>query len=157
MGLLSSRNRRRTDLLNITRNRLGQATPYVAILSAIIGGSIALYIRHKNRIQNAKDAFGVVIQEKIAHLPDRDIESFYRTTKLDIKTAVSRVRHFLNANERVRIDRLWKEYEEIPAEQLDSKEEASWIAEFHRRLGGEYQHPRDIVRYYLDEFYKFAS
>jgi hypothetical protein len=136
--------------------------PYLSLVAAVIGGSIALYIRHKNRTQSAKDAFGVFIREQIANLPQRGVREFYDRTKPTIRDAVQRVWHFLGDERRSRIDRLWREYDDIPARELDHAHEGA-MGEMMRKLSqiakppAEFQTPYEIVRYYLDEFYKFST
>ncbi len=115
----------------------------------------------KNRIQTAKDRFGVFIQKHRSALPQRKVREFYESTKPAIRDSVSQVWHFLNSDDqRAYLDRLWREYDQIPAQEFDSKHEGA-MGELARKLyriaGAEFQSPYEILQFYLDEFYKFAA
>ena len=114
----------------------------------------------RRRIIGAKDEFGVFIREKIAALPERGVGEFYAATKPAIRDAVFQVWHFLSSDEqRNRLDRLWREYDEIQAQEFDRAHEGAMgevIGALYKVAGAEFQSPHEIVRYYLDEFYKFS-
>jgi len=143
------------------RKNLSELNPYIIPCIAIIGigvsAGIAIYNRCKNRVQSEKDKFGVFIREQTAKLPPANIEHFYRTTKPDMKVAVERLKHFLNTNDRNRIDRLWREYDETPYENFQKERESETMRAIENMDGFSCHNPRDIVKYYLDGFYKFAS
>jgi hypothetical protein len=138
---------------------LSSIVPYLSLVAAIIVGGVALYIRRTNRVQAEKDRFGVFLREQLASLPERGVREFYDRTKPAIRDAVQRVGHFLGDRQRARLDRLWREYDEIPAHDFDRKHEGA-MGEMMRALSkiakppAEFQTPHEIVRYYLDELYK---
>ena len=134
--------------------------PYIPIVGALIVGGVALYIRYKNRTQTPKDSFGVFIQEQIGALPQRGVREFYDRTKPSIRQAVQKVRHFLTDEQRGRLDRLWSEYDQIQAQEFDRAHEGTMgdvVRSLYKVAGAEFQSPYEIVRYYLDEFYKFSA
>ena len=63
------------------------------------------------------------------------------------------------------MDRLWKEYDEIPDADLSEDREneygATWGEGCIEAMGGapvaNPNHPRDVIKYYFDEFYKFSA
>jgi hypothetical protein len=116
----------------------------------------------RNRLTKAKDDFGGFIRDKIGTLPERDVGEFYKSTKPSIRVAVQHVWHFLTEDQRSRLDELWIVYDQIPAEKFDPKHEGK-MGETMRALSkiakppAEFQKPSEIVRYYLDEFYKFSA
>ena len=135
---------------------------YLPIATAIIGGCVAIYVWRGKRTKDAKDAFGGFIREQIGALQQRGIREFYERTKPSIRDAVHRVWHFHTEERRSRLDRLWSEYDQITAQELDSNNEGE-MGEAMRRLSqianppADLQTPHEIVRYYLDEFYKFSA
>ena len=140
-------------------------TPYLgpllpAVIGGVIGGSVVLYNRRKSRVQTAKDAFGVFIREKLGELPKREVAEFYAKTKPGIRDAVQRVGHYLTREKRTRLERAWKDYDEIPAQVLDRRHEGAMgeaIRDLHKVAGAEFQSPYEIVKFYLDLFYEFSA
>lgn len=113
---------------------------------------------NRGRIRREKDTFAVFIRQKIGVLPERRIEEFYNGTKPEIRDAIHRICVFLPSETELAIDRLWKEYDEIPADKLSGENEPDYVKEIMELDGGEeFRPPRDIVAHYLDEFYKFAK
>jgi hypothetical protein len=131
--------------------------PFIAVAGIMVAAWVAIHNRRKTRVQAQKDKFGVFIREQIAAVPRKGVSDFYSRTKPELRSAVQTVGHFLDQKQRATLDRLWREYDEIPWHDLRQENEASWLADFHKRFGGEYQHPQEIVRYYLDQFYEFAA
>jgi hypothetical protein len=110
-----------------------------------------------------KDLFGVSIRKQIAALPQRGVRDFYASSKPAIRDAVCQVWHFLDSDDtRRRLDRLWREYDELPAHEFDRTHEGA-IGEMMRKLSqiatppAEFRTPYEYVRYYLDEFYKLSA
>jgi hypothetical protein len=116
----------------------------------------------KGVVDKEKAEFGVIIQQHIVTLPERGVMEFYSRTKTAIRDAVFRVRRFITDEQRAGLDRLWREYDQIPARELDPKHEGA-KGEMVRALckiakpPSEFKTPCEIVRYYLDEFYKCAA
>jgi hypothetical protein len=139
--------------------------PYFPIVAALIVGGIALYVRHKTRTQPAKDAFGVFIRKQISELPEKNIKAFYTHSKPKIREACDDVWHALPSQRRESLDRLWKEYDEMPEAHLSEERENEYgttLEEDLREAGDGVTpehpgHPRDVLKYYLDEFYKFSA
>jgi hypothetical protein len=136
------------------------------LIGPVIGGFIAcgigFWLQSHRRVKDSKDVFGVFIQGKISELPKRSVGDFYTRTKPAISAEVHRVWHFLAEDKRTRLDILWREYDQIPAQDLDSKNEGA-MGEAMRDLckraipPSEFKTPYEIIRRHLDEFYKCAA
>lgn len=113
----------------------------------------------RKRVRDSKDRFGTFIKETLATLPNRGLKAFYDSTKPGIKIAVHTFQHYPMAHsERSTLDRLWKEYDTIDADELDESFQSEVFRKaFETQIGKPYQHPREIIRYYLEEFYKFSK
>ena len=139
-------------------DRLTNIVPYLPIVAAVLAGGFLIYNRRKTRTQIAKDTFGVFIMKKIGALPNHGVAEFYRATKPEVRDAVLTVWHYLKPNERSAIDRLWKEYDEIPQSDMESINENDWAEELEKMDGNtQFQPPKQIVKYYLSEFQKFSA
>lgn len=133
---------------------------FFTVLGGFIAGGVGLCLANHRRVLDAKDAFGVFIRGKIGGLPKREVGDFYKSTKPAIRAEVHQFWHFLNREQRTRLDRLWKEYDEIQAHELDPQNEATMgeaMRSFSKLAGIEFQSPYEVVRFYLDEFYKFSA
>lgn len=140
---------------------------FIPFMSGLLLGWWAHFLSTKresrNRVKKAKDDFGVFIREQVAALPQRGVREFYDRTKPSIRDAVHRVWHFIESDDqRRRLDILWREYDEIPAHEFNRAHEGA-MGEVMRALSKiaqppvEFQTPYEIVKYYLDEFYKFSA
>lgn len=147
------------------KHRLINIVPYLPVVAAVLGGGFLIYNRSVARVQAGKDSFGVFIRDQISALPNTGVREFYDRTKPDIKKAVGRMLHFLPSNQRDGLDRLWQEYDEIPDKDLSADREnehgTSWNEGLVEALGGDKvpypKHPRDLLKEYFDEFYKFSA
>jgi len=130
------------------------------ILGGAISGLIGWFAASRKRVRDAKDTFAVFMSQKLAQIPKRDLADFYQRTKPSIRDEVARIRPFLSIRDKDTIDRLWREYDEIPALELDRAHEGA-MGEVMRALnklaGSEFQSPDEIIRYYVDSFYKMSA
>src|SRR6266851_4157081 len=106
----------------------------IPIIGILVGGFITFYIRHKNRIQGAKDTFGTFIRQKIIEIPSFKILEFYLKTKPAIGKAVAVLSHFFASKDRIAIEALWKRYDQIPESNLDAESEKAQLQESFRAL-----------------------
>jgi hypothetical protein len=118
----------------------------------------------RNRARKSKDNFGVFIHKLASLLPQVKVQVFYILTKPSINSEIHGLWHFLTDDKRARLDRLWKEYDEIPDADLSEDREneygTTWEEGLVEAVGGipsNSKHPRIILKYYLDEFYKFSA
>jgi len=73
---------------------------------------------------------------------------------------VQRVWHFLPPQSQIRLDRYWKEYEQIDRKTLESSNEGPMgeaMRRLHQASHTDYESAHEIVNRYLDEFYKFSA
>jgi len=130
-----------------------------------MGGGFLIYNRRKSRVLAEKDRFGVFIRGQAAILPQVKVREFYIRTKPAIRLEIYKFSHFLTEDQRTRLDRLWKEYDEIPEAHLSEDREnehgTTWEEALNEAVSGvsvaNPKHPRDLLTYYFDEFYKFSA
>jgi len=135
---------------------LSQIVPYLTIVAALIGGSVALYIRHKNRSQNAIDEFRIFILSKINEIPSKGFVYFYRLIKPEIGLRVQKLKLFLWWFGRCKIERSWKAFDTIDENSLDDQyEKEEWTEELYK-LGNTKppESPSVILKYYLGKLKK---
>jgi hypothetical protein len=102
---------------------LSEVAPYIAAVGIAIAAWVAIHNRRKSRVQVEKDKFGHFLIDQRSAVPDTGVRDFYDRTKPLIKRAVDQVRRVLADTERDSLDRIWKEYEEIPYEDLSADNE----------------------------------
>ncbi len=143
------------------------------IIGPVLGYYLGLRSQRIQREAAAKEAqraivgkekaeFGVFIHQQRMALPERGVGEFYDRTKPEIRDAVQRVKQFLPSEQRTSLDDVWKEYDQIKAEQLATKNEGAMgesMRDLHKRAtpANEFKTPYGIVRHYLDAFYKFSA
>jgi len=137
-----------------------------AVFFTILGGAISsasgLFIANYRRTKDAKDDFGRFVSTKIGEVPKRDVLGFYKSSKPAIREAVHRFMHYLKTEKRASIQSLWEEYDSVTDQQLDPINEGK-MGEVFRDLQKltnpptKFNSPHEVVRYYLDEFYKFSA
>jgi hypothetical protein len=133
---------------------------FFTVLGGVISGLIGWFAASRKRVRDAKDTFAVFMSQKLVQIPQRDLADFYQRTKSDIRDEVARVRPFLPIRAKERIDQLWKEYDEIPTQDLNRANEGArgeLARALYKKAGAEFQSAHEIIRYYLNEFYKLSA
>ena len=133
---------------------------FFTILGGAVSGFIGWFSASRKRVRDAKDTFAVFMSQKIAQIPKRGLADFYQRTKPGIRDEVARIRPFLSIRDKDTIDRLWREYDEIPAQELDRAHEGAMgdvMRDLNKLAGSEFQSPYEIIRFYLDSFYKLSA
>ena len=120
---------------------------------------------HRNRVNKAKADFGVFINRQLGILPQVEIRHFYTLTKPFFNSEIHGLKYFLTDSQRARIDRLWKEYDEITEEDLSEDRENEHGTTWEEGLNDAVytipttnpSHPRDVLKNYFVEFNKFSE
>ncbi|MGD1088606.1 MAG: hypothetical protein ABR955_07745, partial [Verrucomicrobiota bacterium] len=125
------------------------------------------FIARYQRKRDAKDTFLVFISQNrvrintILHFPaGRDFQGFHLQSRKETADSVARVRPFLNRGNQSRIDDLWREYDKIPQEELDTKYEDGSEFDFEKRFPESPslpQKPSKRLLYYMNEFASIAK
>ena len=100
------------------------------------------------------------MSQKLAQIPRRNLADFYQRTKPSIRDEVARIRPFLSIRDKDTIDRLWREYDEIPAQELDRAHEGAKgevMRALNKLAGSEFQSPDEIIRFYFESFCKLSA
>jgi len=134
------------------------------VIGALISGLIGIWLFFHKRKRDAKDSFLVFVsQQRIrveairdSPFPKKDFQGFHVESRREFTDAVARVWPFLSRCKKSRIKALWKKYDQISPEDLDSKwepEDGVYVA-LHEKYSekGAPQKPSAILLRYLCEF-----
>ena len=141
-------------------------TKYIPILAAVITASVGIYVWRGKRTKDPKDAFLVFISQQrvrintILHSPGgQDFIVFYRESKNDIAAPIARVRPFLSCCKQSRIDALWKEYHQIPEQEMGNEYESATFRAISKidPQPGDIEQPSKRLLRYMKEFEDVAK
>ena len=154
-----------------------QITPFfVGLIVGVLLGYFFHWLTcrrdNKNRIKAVKDPFGVFIITQISNIPtERGVIKFYDDTKPAIKIEKDRLLHFLSRKKRRRINELWEQYDKEVPTLFDSCQEEGFkgveggavfvgveiMRDLYRLDGKALESNHDLMKRYLEKFYKYAS